>query len=488
MSLRGRPSPSDLSVDRLDLRWLRLIEAASPASDPDYAVAMSDRPARSATQTGCRRLASAVGRPLDWADDHPVAVALLTLAVLTAVMLLNQLPFGAVDEDRYFEYSQALLDGRYGNTRYAGEFAWSGPGMSLLIAPFIESRAPHLLTRFALGPLSITLAIVFLWRALKVEVGSRTAAAGALAFAGLSAYLGFGFEIFGAVHSEAPTAALICLALWLWLRSRRGAGWKSAAGAGVAFGAATMVRVEWGYVIMAGLLLAVAILPARRQRKALLPVIASATALAVCAPWLLYTHGESGRHFQWAVSGGLSFYWTAVSKPPLEGDWFSPEQVARDRRLAAHREAMNHDRLSPKGPYLWDAYLRSVAIDAILADPGRFIINAAKNFQRLLTRYPKSFRTTPPSSYLAGSPGALVFLAALVIAVMLTLRRSWNQVAFAPLFVLAGGLGIHLATSAVPRFIYTLLPLLIWFLCRGATVLREKETSAGLPGTALVEA
>ena len=411
-------------------------------------------------------------RVADWIDRHRRLMVLVLFTLITAVMLTNYLPAGIADEDGYLAYSHALVNGRYWTTEYGGQFLWWGPGMPLLLAPFVVTHSPLLVTRLVFGPVMLVATVCVIWRVLMIETGPRIAALGSAALGLLVAFLGVTLVHLGAIYSEPANGLAIAVALLLWVKCRANRDWRFAVGAGIALSAAAMIRVEWGLIISAGLVLAVLVWLIRRTVLSRLGLVAMLVAMAGCLPWLAYTRSESGRNFVWGTSGGLSFYWTASAKPPLQGDWISPGQVASDPRLRQFRSEIRQ-RFTKGGPYLWDAYLKSEGIKRIANDPGQFAINASKNFERLVSRFPLSFETTPAAAYRRAIPVSLLFVAALLTAVMLSLRRRWREVAFAPVFGLLAFIALHLVTSAYPRYVIPMLPLLIWFVGRGTAVLRS---------------
>ena len=414
-------------------------------------------------------------RVADWIDQHRRLMVLGLFLLTTALMLTHYLPAGVGDEDGYLRYSHALVNGHYWNTKWGGQFLWWGPGMPLLLAPFVVAHAPLLVIRLVFGPVMLVATVCVIWRVLMIEAGPRIAALGSAAFGLLVAFLGVTAAVSRAIYSEPANGLAIAVALLLWIKCRANRDWRFAVGAGIALTAAAMIRVEWGYIISAGLVLAVLVWLIRRSALSRLGLVAMLVAMAGCLPWLAYTRSELGGNFVWGTSGGLSFYWTASAKPPLQGDWISPGQVASDPRLKEFRSEMLRHRFAKGGPYHWDAYLKSEGIKHIADDPGQFSINVFKNFERLVSRFPLSFESTPAAAYRRAIPVSLLFVAALLTAVMLSLRRRWREVAFAPVFGLLAFIALHLVTSAYPRYVIPMLPLLIWFVGRGAAVLRSNS-------------
>ena len=122
-----------------------------------------------------------------------------------------------------------------------------------------------------------------------------------------------------------PLATLcFTLAAFFMVRSFRG-GQRDHVWAGVALAALALSRVEYGYVLLAALLLSgVWLLVSRRAPMARRSVTALLVALLLCTPWLLYTYSLTSRPFYWGNSGGLSLYW--MSAPENLGD-YHPNQV-----------------------------------------------------------------------------------------------------------------------------------------------------------------
>ena len=162
-------------------------------------------------------MGAGVDRFLDFLDRHQLIVWLVALAFYIAVAMSLSAPVGVNDEDRYRQFSQALLDGDYSTGIRRGWFMWWGPGMSVLLAPFIALDTPLDILRLVFGPIAQAATVVLLWRVLLLEVGKRLAAVGAVAYA---LYWPIWMET-NVVLSEIPSTLFLVLALYLWIKARQ---------------------------------------------------------------------------------------------------------------------------------------------------------------------------------------------------------------------------------------------------------------------------
>jgi hypothetical protein len=436
------------------------------------------RPARPLRDTALRLL--------DWTDGHRTLVLGLLFVLYCAIALIHNVPRGNDDEGGYLTYAQALIDGRYGSHSPPGEFLHWGPGLPILLAPFTAAHVPLEVTRIIFGPGLLTLVTWILWTALRPEVGRRGAALAAL-LCGLywPAWISLGM-----VLSEEPTALMLTLALWAWLSARRSRSLPLAALAGLSLGYAALIRVEFGWVVVAGLVVSTVLLVVRRGEPARRAFIASLIAMVVCVPWLAYTHDQSGNTLYWGTSGGQNLYWTAASKPPFQGEWVDVRAAFDNPNYRPFWPQLREwERLDPPAQ---DAAYQQAAVKAIKADPTVFVVNMGKGVTRMVVNLPFSFETVSVKrvglTIFYGVANLLVLAAVVTVVVLLTRRRRWAAIASAPVFVVGLNLLEHLPLAALPRHLLPVMPPIIWFVVAGwlATrlpMLRQEEKPATLPDT-----
>lgn len=400
-------------------------------------------------------------------------LALLGLFAFYALVAVAKGPVVLSDEGGYVQYATALFRGDYFAATEPGQFMHWGPGLPLLLGPFVELGVPLELSRLVLSSVVLTVSVGLFGQALVPDLGQRLATL----CAALLALYWPAWVTLGAVCSEPATQLMLVAALGAWLASRRSQSLIWAAIAGLALGFATLIRVEFGYIILAGLLISSGLQVARRDPASKRSLVATVVALAVCSPWLVYTYSESGKVLYWGTSGGENLYWTAASSSPFEGDWKQPEAALRDHDYRPFwpkfKEWLRLD------PVSRDSAFQSAARLAIEQDPGRFVLNSAKAVARTIWNVPYSFEPLTPRKLVAklfyGVPNTLLVLLVAWAAALLTHRRKWRFVAVAPVFVAATNLGLHLPLAALPRHLIPIAPVWIWFSVTGWLVSREGQ-------------
>jgi len=420
-------------------------------------------------------MGAGVDRFLDFLDRHQLIVWLAALAFYIVVAMSLSAPVGVNDEDRYRQFSQALLDGEYSTGSRRGWFMWWGPGMSVLLAPFIALDTPLDILRLVFGPIAQAATVVLLWRVLLLEVGKRLAALGAIAYA---LYWPIWMET-NVVLSEIPSTLFLVLALYLWIKARQKESSGYAVAAGVALGIVVLIRAELGYLLEVGLLLSLVLFAWRRSPAAKRSFIGALTAMIICLPWLAYTWTESGKVAYWGASGGQNLYWMAVSKPPLQGKAVMYDYAFKNRHFTEYwpfiKPLENRDTIDR------DEAFRTEAIKEIKADPTIYLNNLWKSGSRLFFDTPRNFKPLSSVSPTVVVPNLVVLFAIVFGAVVLTLRRRWAAIAIAPVFISGGYLAGHVALSGLPRYLMPVVPIVAWFAV--VSWARTRSDSAQPPAT-----
>jgi hypothetical protein len=236
---------------------------------------------------------------------------------------------------------------------------------------------------------------------------------------------------------------------------------------GLALAALAMTRLEYGWAIVALLVVAgTAALARPGAGYGRLAAVCSVAALA-CLPWLAYTYHLTGRLFYWGNSGSLSLFWMSAPTPDQFGEWHSWRHTLTQAGLAAYRPLFL--RLTPLDPLHRDMALQHLAWLQATAHPAKFAVNLAANLGRMWAGLPFSFRLAP--AVLAGLWASnLALLAGLARTAGKAVRARTVRYAavgadpaaraFAAFAV--AGLAVHLLPSAEPRMMLPLAPVLIW--------------------------
>jgi hypothetical protein len=377
------------------------------------------------------------------------------------------------DERNYLRLAHQLIHGAYASEGSSNpvQYVWHGPGLPLLVAPLLAIGLPVALIRLV-GPLLLFGAVYLLRRWLALYVSERAALAGAYA---LGLYWPL-WELMPHLHSELPAVFLVVTAGYLTSLYATTARSRHLAGAGLALGLLVLTRPELGWVVLA-LALGCAVRAAfRRGRGRSLGALAiCAIALALCAPWLAYTHSVSGRFPLWTNAGGLSLYWMASPYPSDLGDWHDASEVFGSAALAGHRPYFAALQRLPAIER--DARLERTAAKRIEKRPLLYARNVVLNAGRLWFSLPYSGKGLQLKKLYYVLPGG-VLLVALVAALAALWRRRHALAPELPAFI-AFGLGylaIHLLAAADVRLLAPFVPLAIWLVVYAGTLERGERS------------
>jgi 4-amino-4-deoxy-L-arabinose transferase-like glycosyltransferase len=383
------------------------------------------------------------------------------LGAYTLIAALKPHPSGT-DESTYVALARNLTHGFYAQTHTSNPSAylWHGPGLPALLAPLVALHVPLGLMRIVAGPVLLFVALVVFNRLARPYVSARRAL---IATYGLALYLPF-FTVVGDIYVEPPATLCLTLAVFFIVRSSRG-GRRDHIWAGMALALLALSRVEYGYVLLAALVLSGAwLVVSRRSRPARRSTLAAAVALLLCTPWLAYTYSLTSKPFYWGNAGGLSLYW--MSAPGDRGDWHSGKEVFTIPQLAADRPLFAE--LAHLKPLAQDERLQHVAFRNIRRDPGHYLSNVANNLDRLLFNFPYSFTAkSSPFSFTREKAGWVIYavpnallLALLAIALVVAVRtRRQLGAEILPIAVLiALGFTVHVPLAAYARLVIPLVP------------------------------
>lgn len=111
------------------------------------------------------------------------------------------------------------------------------------------------------------------------------------------------YAVLRQLHKEPLAILLVVLALLAITRALSGGRRRHILGAGVALGALTLVRLEYGWVLVAVLAIAAVWWTGSRKCAVARRLAAiAAVGLAVCLPWLGYTYSLTGKPLYWGAT------------------------------------------------------------------------------------------------------------------------------------------------------------------------------------------
>jgi hypothetical protein len=402
---------------------------------------------------------------------------LLPLLVLFVAIcaLVQPSPDPVRDEPALLAAASRLLDGHLvpvHPTLDPRAYLWHGPGLVAVLAPLVALHLPLFAIRF-LDPVLLGAAVLLFHRLLRRRLRPRAALLWTYA---LGLYVPF-YAVLPEIHKEPLAALLVVVAMLAATQAYAHGGRRAIAGAGLALAALTMVRMEYGWVTIALLVVALAAWalgrdPALARRS----VAIAAVGVAGCLPWLAYTQQLTGRSLYWGTSSGLSLFWMSPTQPGETGSWHEPSSVFTEPDLVAFRPFFAH--LRRLDPVASDAAQRARAEADIRAHPAAYARNLAANAARLVFAAPMrpGLSTTRVGVNVLFN-GAL--LAGLGLAVALARRRRLTlPPETAPIAVFALlAVAIHLPPAASPRMLLPVVPALLWLVAQVDGARRAARTS-----------
>lgn len=402
---------------------------------------------------------------------------LLVWLIIVTYTIGPALAGGRGDELSYLGYATNLTHGYYADLRspVAAGYLWHGPGFPILLAPLIAMHLPLDLLRLT-GPVFLYGALVIVFRLIRLYTSRRLALA---ATVGVSLYPPF-YTVLGYLRVEPLSVFLFTLTVYFMVKSMRGTP-RAHRWAGLAFGWLALSRVEYGWMLVGTAIGATLwLLWRRHSRSARQLAVASALAMAVCAPWLIYTYSLTSRPLYWGNSGGLSLYWMSDPAPGNTGDW-RPLAVSSGPQAPAP-PGLGLGEISRLKPMDQDPRLLHLAVTNILHHPRTYLTNLVNNTSRLVFDFPYSGRVESDRALLYALPNALL-LGALLLAVgiMSVRRRNLRPEFMVILCAIVAAFAIHVPIAAYPRFVLPLVPAVAWLIVAILTGYLRIESEPAAP-------
>ena len=398
---------------------------------------------------------------------NPYILFLPFLLFYAYLIMINKWPILYGDEIRYADFAWNILHGHYSPPQPHINL-WNGPGYPLMIVPFMALKI-HSLTITLMNAVYQYLAVVFLYKALKLVSSHKMALFFSLALAIYPNAL----SMLPILYTEAFTVLLVSsftYAITLYYTRQRS---KYLLIAGLILGYLTLTKIIFGYVLIIGLAACLGSLLFRKNKACYLASVkVLLIAFAVTAPYLAYTYHLTGKLFYWGDSGGMSLYWMSTPYENEYGDWKLPELTNKQYPMlfqspeGAAMLKKNHSReiksILQRNEMEQDALFKQAAINNIERHPFKFAENYYYNFSRMLFNFPYSY------SYQDGAivgniiRGSIILWVSLIGVVVSWI--NWRRIIYPVKFLLLIT-GIYLllsgALSAYPRQLDVIMPVLI---------------------------
>ena len=400
---------------------------------------------------------------------NPYFIFLPFLCYYVHIILRDKWPTPYGDEIRYVDFATNLIHGFYSPFPTHINL-WNGPGYPLILAPFVLLKVPALYTTL-MNALYQYLTVVFLYKSIKLIADHKIALICSL----LLAVYPNAMSMLPILYTEAFTGFLVsslvyCLTLFYKKRSV-----KYSVFAGLILGFLTLTKVIFGYVMLIGLVLCLALLLIKKNRQyALRSVYILLIAFAVTSPYLVYTYYITGKVFYWGNSGGMSLYWMSTPFANEYGDWKVPDLTNNQYPALKIREVVgplrkNHSKevsfILKHSELEQDALFKQAAINNIKKNPLKFFNNYYDNISRMLFNFPYSYAYQDAAIVGNIIRGSLILWASIAGIILTCL--NWRRVIYPVRFILlitSLYLGLSGVLSAYPRQLDVVVPVLLFWI------------------------
>jgi hypothetical protein len=431
-------------------------------------------------------------------------ILLLAFVLLDAWLIADWLPHASVDDEwRYEYYARNLTEGFFSPRDRV--FLYNGPGYPLMLVPFVAADwldgGRFLNVALHCG------ALAYAWGVLRPRLSLAWTVV-AVALLGVYPPL---LKHVPLIMTEVACFFLVTGFVYHALRIEDGR--RHVALAGVHLGVLSLTKVIFGYVAVVCLVAALGLWALEKRLVWRGHALASALALLMCVPFLVYTHDLTGRWFYWSSGGPNSFYWLTTPHEEELGDWYHDGWVRRNKLLRKHHlKVINHITGVDKNPKLSaedqlfnestpeaSDYLMKIALKNVRKRPGKFVRNWLWNIPRMFTDLPVTVRKTPflveikpnvrkkfkkgtaacfapsglppePCTWNPYATSSLVLLA-ITLGVAVWTRRTWRWPSRPWLAILgftAITFGFYSMSSAVARYLIPIVPMWWTAVCAWA--------------------
>jgi len=401
---------------------------------------------------------------------NPFLLYLPFLFFYAYVIVINKWPTLYGDEIRYVNFAHNLIHGYYSPSAPHINL-WSGPGYPLILLPFIAVHVPVLYITL-LNALYLYLAVVFLYKALKLITSHKIAAFSAL----LLAIYPNALSILPILYTEAFTYLLISAFVYSVALCYVKTLPRYAIAPGLLLGYIALTKIIFGYVLIAGLIVCLALVLLKSRKIyywgwARILVVA----FAVTVPYLSYTWYLTGKPLYWGNSGGMSLYWMSTPFEHEYGDWKVPDLTNNQYptlfrspdvvKILKKNHAKEINAILKHGEIEQDELFKQKAIVNIKAHPMKFLANYCDNISRMLFNFPYSYAYQDDAILRNILIGSLILWSAIacIIVTWINRRRISPPV---KLVLLITGIYLLLsgALSSYPRQFDIIVPVLLFWL------------------------
>ncbi|RYE35802.1 MAG: hypothetical protein EOP42_05665 [Sphingobacteriaceae bacterium] len=394
---------------------------------------------------------------LHWYFGLNIYIQLFPFLLLYLAICAKFAPANFVDdEERYVRFANNLLHGFY-SPPLPNIDLWNGPGYPAIVASFLLFKLPLMAVRLFNGVL-LYFSLALICKSINRYTSKKTA----LAFAFI---LGLYFPVFEKlplILTECPTWFLISLICYLFLKLGRQQTFskKYIVLSGLALAFLTMVKIVFGYVIIAMIFVSLMLFLSPKSRLAAKKfTCVFSLSFLLCVSYLTYTYHITHKFFYWTNSGGWSLFTMSAPYANDWGDWKDNPQMLDNPNYKVFV-----DSVLKLTPLERDAAYKTKGVENIKKYPKKYLLNCVANVGRLLFSYPftnmeqdiKTYYTIIPNMFVA------VFMVITIGLSIFHYKKLPDELILLLFFILIYLAGSTLV-SGFRRMFYVTMPFWILF-------------------------
>lgn len=396
---------------------------------------------------------------------NPFVTLLPFFFLYVAIILLKQSPQFFGDETRYVMFTTNLMHGYY-SPPAPDINLMNGPGYPLLLLPFMVFNIPWIWAKL-LNAVFHYMALVFLYKSIALKVNHKFAL-------GFSIFLGLCYSSYyylTVLLTESLSLFLISLFVYLFLRGSNPSSAKHFILAGIVLGYLALVKVIFGYVLLALMLMTTFHYLIQRRRHLKTRILIPTLGLLVMLPYVIYTYSLTGRLLAWGAVGASNLYWMSTPERYEYGGWnndvFSanpagPEKEMGMELLKKYHQADYMMAESKKGLEQGDV-LKDIAKKNIINHPDKYLKNWFANIHRLFFGFPGNYTFEVPLTKVWYFAIVFVMIIYSTLITLVSWRKIKTEMWYLLLFSMIYFAGTTLV-SALNRQLIVMLPLLFTWI------------------------
>lgn len=407
----------------------------------------------------------------------PILILYLGIIILVG----REVPIG--DGERYWGFSENLLNGFYANKDLASGFLWNGPGYPIFLT-FLRLLGFNVFWITLINALFIYFGAVIFYKIIINFLNKEKSifitylmVLGNLTLPIYSTYL----------YTEPITFFLVIIFIQSIHKIFLSKGLKFIFFSSIIFSFLILTKVFFAYLMLLGVL-TLFFIKNEFYKKIFYVIILT---FLFTTPYQIYTYNLTGKYFYWSDAGGDLLYWISSPHEIDLGQWqegnssllketirnkysnLSPELIIELNELIFTFREQNHgsfiDSLRGFSGVKKDEILKKRAFSNIINNKKVFLKNWTLNLSRLFTGSPFSLYFKPPNTPIKQTLNVIFssFLFGIFIITVLifclTIRRYNYFTYFIFIFGLSYVFGISLLANQSQRFLIPISPVLFLF-------------------------